>query len=142
MLMQQIMYIKELMSTGLVTLSPEDRIIEHLKIFEENEINHVPVLDSNREVIGLLTNRDFDNYVNIVKIIQAEAEDPIKVRDIMNERVFVYTENVHIESAAQAMVDNDIHAIVVVNEKKQLIGIVTSTDLLKHLANRERYRRF
>lgn len=135
-------YILELMSVNPMTLRPDDKVMEHLKIFEEHNINHVPVIDKDKTVAGLLTRRDFENYVNIVKIIQGGSNDPVHVRDVMNTTVFTYSKNVLIVDAAQAMVDNDIHAIIIVDDNKHLLGIVTSTDLLKHLADRDRYSRF
>lgn len=135
-------YVKEIMSTNPVSLGPDDKVMEHLKIFEEHNINHVPVLDMEGKIVGLLTRRDFENYINIVKIIQGGSDEPVMVKDVMNAQVFTFSSNVLIVDAAQAMVDNDIHAIVIVNESKKLQGIVTSTDLLSHLANRDKYSRF
>ena len=142
MALNQKQYVKEIMSVGPKTLKPDDKVMDHLKIFEENDINHVPVVDDSGVVVGILTRRDFDSYVNIVKIIQGGSNDPVYVRDVMNPKVFTYSKNILIEDVAQAMVDNDIHAIIIVDEDKKLVGIVTSTDLLRHLANRDRYSRF
>ena len=136
------LYVTEIMKRNPLVLKKDDRVMEHLKIFEENNINHVPVLDNDGIIIGLLTKRDFENYLNIVKIIQGGAEEPVLVNDIMNPQVFTFSNNILISDAAQAMVDNDIHAIMITDKSKKLEGIVTSTDLLRHLADRDRYRRF
>lgn len=56
----------------------------------------------------------------------------------MSSPVFTYSEDIHIGSAAQAMIDNQIHAIVVVRDN-QLAGLLTSTDLLKYMADRDGY---
>ena len=134
----EMQYIKDIMSRRLITLAPDDRVLDHLKIFEENGINHVPVTE-NRAVVGIVSRKDFENYVNITRVLQAVGDDPVLVRDIMTAPVFTYHENIHIEAAAQAMIDNVIHAIVITNEKQELEGIVTITDILKYVANRDRY---
>ena len=134
-------YVRDIMTHSVVTLAPDDRVLDNLKIFESNKINHAPVLDAEENVVGIVSRQDFENYVNIVKIMQAGERAPVLIRDIMTAPAFTYSENIHIGSAAQAMIDNQIHAIVIVNGQR-LAGILTSTDLLKHMAGRQRYDRF
>ncbi|MCR9142302.1 MAG: CBS domain-containing protein [bacterium] len=133
-------YVRDIMTNSVLTLAPDDRVLDKLKVFENNGINHAPVVDQKDEVVGLVSRKDFENYVNIVKIMQAGEREPILIRDIMTTPAFTYSENVHIGAAAQAMIDNQIHAIVIVDGQR-LVGILTSTDLLKHMAGRERYDR-
>lgn len=132
-------YIRDIMTRSVFTLQPTERVLDHLKVFEEHGINHAPVVDEQQAVVGLVSRKDFDNYVNIVKIMQAGEKEPVLIRDIMSTPVFTYSEDIHIGSAAQAMIDNQIHAIVVVRGE-QLAGILTSTDLLKYMAGRDGYR--
>ncbi|MBE7436887.1 MAG: CBS domain-containing protein [Spirochaetales bacterium] len=131
----------ELMTQRVVTLQPEDRVLDHLNVFKDNNIKHVPVVSTEKQVVGMVSEKDFENYVNIVKILQSR-EDPVLVRDIMTCPAFTLTDKIEIQDVAQAMIDNSIHAMVITDENGLLQGIVTSTDLLKHLANRDRYDRF
>ncbi len=133
-------YVRDIMTASVMTLAPEDRVLDKLKVFETHSINHAPVVDAERNVVGIVSRKDFENYVNIVKIMQAGEREPILIRDIMTAPAFTYREDIHIASAAQAMIDNQIHAIVIVDEQR-LVGILTSTDLLKHMAGRARYDR-
>ncbi|MEQ9366789.1 MAG: CBS domain-containing protein [Leptospirales bacterium] len=131
-------YVRDIMTNSVLTVAPEDRVLDKLKVFENNGINHAPVVDDDKNVVGLVSRKDFENYVNIVKIMQAGEREPVLIRDIMTSPAFSFSENIHIAAAAQAMIDNQIHAIVIVDGKR-LAGILTSTDLLKHMAGRERY---
>ena len=38
-------YIRDIMTRGVLTVAPTDRVLDHLKIFEEKRINHLPVVD-------------------------------------------------------------------------------------------------
>jgi len=129
------------MTQRVLTLQPEDRVLDHLNIFKDNNIKHVPVLSKDKQVVGMVSEKDFENYVNIVKILQSR-EDPVLVRDVMTTPAFTLSDKIEIQDVAQAMIDNSIHAMVITDENGHLLGIVTSTDLLKHLANRDRYDRF
>ena len=135
-------YAKELMTIHPRTLHPDDLVMDNIKIFEEHKINHVPVVNQDGIIEGLLARRDFESYANITKTIHVNTSDPVCVRDVMSTSIFIYSSNIQIVDAAQAMVDNDIHAILIADEKKHLLGIVTSTDLLRHMADRDRYSRF
>ena len=135
-------YIKDIMTRRVTTLKPEDRVLDHLKIFDEHNINHVPVITTEFEVAGIVSRKDFENYVNITRILHAGEEEPVKVKDVMTAPAFTFSENIHIGAAAQAMIDNQIHAIVITDSRNQLAGIITSTDLLEQMAGSKRYKNF
>ncbi len=138
---RQELYVADLMTRNVLTLKPDDRVFEHLDVFKKNGIHHVPVVDADKHVVGLVSQKDIENYVNIIKILN-DREDPVKIKDIMTAPVFTYSEEIGIDAAAQAMIDNDINAIVIRSRSEELAGILTSTDLLRHLANRDRWKGF
>lgn len=125
--------IGQLMTPNPLTLSPDDLVVDSVTIFEENRFHHLPVVDSDGEAIGMVSNQDVDNYVNITRII-SEGDSAIRIRDIMTKPIFAYYEDVSASRAASAMVDNNIHAIVVMNKNDEMSGILTATDLLRYLA--------
>ncbi|MBI3396456.1 MAG: CBS domain-containing protein [Spirochaetia bacterium] len=127
----------ELMSRDVTILSPDARMMDHLNLFKDGSFHHAPVVDSSGALVGMVSSRDFENYVNITRILQ-QQDDPVLIKDVMRSPVFSYSEDVGVDSAAQAMVDNDVHAIAVTNNGK-LTGILTVTDILKALAGRERW---
>lgn len=135
------LYVADLMTRNVLTLKPGDRVVKHLDVFKKHGIHHIPVTDDEGHVVGLVSEKDFENYVNIVKIMQ-DRDNPVEVKDIMTSPVFTYSEEIGIDAAAQAMIDNDIHAIVIRSRTEELAGILTSTDLLRHLANRDRWSGF
>lgn len=138
---RQELYVADLMTRNVLTVKPDDRVVDHLDIFKQHGIHHVPVTDAEGHVVGLVSAKDLENYVNIVKILQ-DRDNPVTIKDIMTTPVFTYSEEIGIDAAAQAMIDNDIHAIVIRSRKEELAGILTSTDLLRHLANRDRWKNF
>ncbi len=126
--------ISALMTRDVITLPPDDRIIDHARVFESNRIHHAPVVDRRGEILGMVSSRDIENYHNITRIVNSSGEDPVTIRDIMTSPIFSYLENVSIQAAAEAMLDNHLHAVVVVDKDEKMVGIVTSTDLLRFIA--------
>lgn len=127
------MKISQLMTPNPITLNPEDLVIDCIDIFEENRIHHIPVVDMEGEIVGMVSSKDFENYQNISRVLSG-IDNPVKVSHIMTKPAFAYYENVTAHQAAQAMVDNNIHAIVVMSEKDEMVGILTATDLLRYMA--------
>lgn len=131
--------IAELMTPNPVMISPDDRAIDQIEVFQRNKIHHLPVSERG-ETVGMLSRKDVEHFLNIVRILTTERYD-LRVRDIMTTPIFAYDEDVGIDQAAAAMVDNHIHAILVVSRtNEQILGILTSTDLLRYLSKGKQYR--
>lgn len=131
--------IAELMTPNPVMISPDDRAIDQIEVFQRNKIHHLPVSEQG-ETVGMLSRKDVEHFLNIVRILTTEHYD-LRVRDIMTTPIFAYDEDVGIDQAAAAMVDNHIHAILVVSKtSEEMLGILTSTDLLRYLSKGKQYR--
>ncbi len=131
--------IAELMTPDPITIDPEARAIDQLEVYQKHRIHHLPVKEKG-EIIGMLSRKDLDQFMSIIRMLTTENYD-LRVRDIMTTPIFAYYEDVGIDQAAAAMVDNNIHAILVVSRADEsVIGILTSTDLLKYLSRSKQYR--
>ena len=51
------MLVGQIMSTGIVTISPDKRVGQALKLMQKHQIRHVPVMEKNR-MVGWITSRD------------------------------------------------------------------------------------
>ena len=58
--------VSEVMSTPLITVAPELKVIECARLMKENRIHHLPVADASGEIIGMISANDF--------LVIAEAE--------------------------------------------------------------------
>ena len=128
------MNISELMTPNPISLLPDDSILEKVNVFEDNNIHHIPVVTEAGDIIGMVSSKDVENITSVMGNI-SEFNRSILVKDVMTKPVFSFYEDVDIKQAARAMVDNNINAIVVVNKSENIIGIITSTDLLKYIAD-------
>ncbi|GIW23703.1 MAG: hypothetical protein KatS3mg068_2710 [Candidatus Sericytochromatia bacterium] len=135
--------VSDLMSRKLITVNPEDKVIDIIDLFEKHKVHHLPVKDKkSKEIIGMVSDKDVASFLNILKLISTKNYS-LKVEDIMTTPIFAYYDDVGIDQAAKAMLDNKIHAILVVSkETEEYIGIITSTDLLKYLSENKQYKGF
>lgn len=86
----------------------------------ENNINHVPIVDKNNKLRGIVTSWDIANAV---------AEGTKKLEEIMTKRVITAKENEPIDVAARRMDKYNISGLPVVDKDNRVIGIVTAEDI-------------
>ena len=128
--------VSEIMSTDLVTLKITDSLTKAEQLFKEYKIRHLPVL-SNGLLVGMLS------YTDLVKISLAETCDDDNVVDmtiynmftleqVMIKEVKTVSDNTTIRVAAEVLASKNFRALPVV-KAGSLVGMVTSTDLIKYL---------
>lgn len=115
----------EMMTTGVKTLSVDDSMSSADWDMAIGEIRHMPVIDHDRRVVGLVSDRD---------VLRGLAERPghlLKVADIMTPQVHVVTAATPASEAAEHMLRHKCHALPVVDDRRALVGLVTSTDFVE-----------
>ncbi|MCK4277242.1 MAG: CBS domain-containing protein [Phycisphaerae bacterium] len=112
--------ISELMAKRVITAAPH-HTVEHVRgMMERNRIHAVPVVGTNGEPVGIVTTADLSRRV----------KDESPVSRIMSDNVTVMPAYNDATVAARIMRKRRIHHVVVTHEK-QVIGIISSFDLLK-----------
>lgn len=117
-----ILKIKELMTTDVKTISPNDTVVKAASLMNDINVGSIPVVDNNK-VVGILTDRD------IVLRSVAQGKDPNqKVTDVMTTNVTYASPDMDVHKAADLMADKQIRRLPVV-ENDKLVGIVAIGDL-------------
>jgi len=112
--------VKDLMVRQVVSTLPHKSIGHVADIMKRNHIKSVPVLNTEREVVGIITTAD---------IIKAESElTPVK--KLMTTSVYTVPAYADVHIPARVMRNHKIHHLVVTHEQK-IVGILSSFDLLK-----------
>ncbi|MBX7075988.1 MAG: CBS domain-containing protein [Methanobacteriaceae archaeon] len=123
--------IRTIMTSDIVAMSHKESINEAVKVMIENEIGSIPVLSDDDKIVGIITERDF--ALSMAGLLTDEI-----VQDVMIKDVITTTPGTPIESSTKIMVRNNLRRIPVVSGDK-LVGIITSTDILKFLGDKEMF---
>lgn len=123
--------VKEIMTRDVISISPKYSIRESVDVMTKNGIGSVPIVDKEERLVGIVTERDF-------ALALAGSLTNETVGDIMIKDVITTTPGTPIESCSKIMVRNNLRRIPVVEEEK-LIGIVTSTDILRFFGDKEMF---
>lgn len=124
-------FVQTIMTRNPITISERGTLEDVKKLFDQNRIHHLPVINDEGDLLGLITtydlwrlNRNFDDY------------QQISVKDVMNVKFAKVGSDDKVGTAAELFLDRRFHALPVVDGKK-LVGIVTSFDVLRYEFRRE-----
>lgn len=119
------------MTTKVVTAKPDDSLSKIKKILFEKGYHHIPVVKG-KKLVGIITSFD------LMKLDKKFSEyDDILVKDVMTTKVVTLYPNELVGAAAMIFLKHLFHGLPIVNEEKELIGIVTTHDILKYEFKKE-----
>ncbi|MEM6722886.1 MAG: CBS domain-containing protein [Bacteroidota bacterium] len=135
--MNDLAQLSEIMATDLVVVSPYESLAEVDRIFSNQKIHHLPVVDK-FELVGIVSKSDYLKFAYGLSRVSGSIEHTdnellkeIKVSEIMIKGIAKLTPQDRIATAAQIFKENLFHAIPVVEDNK-LVGLVTTFDLIKY----------
>lgn len=128
--------VASIMSTELVTLTPEANLHDAHQISREKGIRHIPVVNEQGEIIALATQKIL--IANVMQILADFGERAItrkeKLTDIMNiaESDFdTVSPDTDLTEVAKFFLSNKHGCLPVVEQNKKLVGIITSSDFVR-----------
>lgn len=105
-----------------ITIGPDNTVGDALNLMKEYKIGGIPVVDENKVLVGIVTNRDLRFEKNTNRLI----------REVMtSENLITTTQTVDLEEAAEILQQHRIEKLPVVDSKGKLIGLITYKDIQK-----------
>jgi len=132
------MLVQDLMTPDVLTLHPADTLATLLDLMRDHDIRHVPVVDDEEGLLGLVTHRD------VVRGAVSSRDDlPLNVRDdllahrtvdtVMSADPMTVEPTDTVEEAAGMMLEHKLGCLPVV-EGDRVVGILTESDFVRHVA--------
>ena len=145
---------KDVMQETVITLSPENTLMQATEIFSNNRISGAPVVSKEKGLVGVLSQTDIlrealrselEEYLehsfyfglpltHSPALNASEHLNNIVVEEVMNPLVITVGPDDDIAVLASTMRNHNFHRLIVAKDK-QVVGIVTSLDLLQVLEN-------
>lgn len=127
--------VADLMSTEVFTLSKDDTLKTLHDVFDHETIRHVPIIDENRQVVGLVSQRDFlkyavSNFVHISKHDIDSLYSKTRISEIMGRKVTTVSSETPVSVAGATMLKNKYGCLPVVDQDR-LVGILTESDFVE-----------
>ena len=116
--------ISEVMTRNVQVVAPDDTIIEAARLMREQDTGFLPVCDGDK-ILGSITDRDI-----VIRAVSSGL-DPNNtiVRQAMSSGVQWCFDTDEVKDAAEKMQEHQIRRLIVVDQNKKLVGVVSLGDL-------------
>lgn len=126
--------LEDMMTTEVISLSPQDSVLKARQIMTTKGIRHIPIVNSDGKLAGLFSQRDLlavmdSTELEISKSEREANEAKILLGDVMTTRVSTASPNVALREAAIFLQNNKYGCLPVV-ENGEVKGIITDTDFI------------
>ncbi len=131
--------VSTIMTTNLITVNPADTLSVVKEIFDENNIHHLPVVRY-KKIVGIISKTDFLYFLRgfndnaEVAMIEDARLKVYTAEDIMTKGLAKVESTDRILTVIDVLSINRFHAIPIV-DNDELVGIVTTHDIIKTLAS-------
>lgn len=135
--MKKRMPVSMIMTKDLITLQHDDDLVTAERLFKKHNIRHIPVVKG-RQIVGMLS------YSDLLRISFADAIDDHEVEvdtivynmftieQVMAKSLVKVSPYATIKDVAELLASKEFHALPV-EDNNELVGIVTTTDLINYL---------
>ena len=135
------MFVSRSMTRQVITVAPDDGIFKAQELMAENRIRHLPVIEQDGRLIGIVTDRDIRSALpyKFFKASPSEEEkkkfSELKIKDIMSQNPITISPTYTLQDALLVIQDARVGALPVVDENGILSGIISVRDLLRAFIN-------
>ena len=123
--------VRDIMNRQVISITEDEEIRVAAKRLLKDETNHLPILDGNGTLVGIITTYDVSKAV----VTDGRLR---QVKDIMTRNVIKTTPDEPVDVAAQKLEQNNISALPVVDATNRVVGILSAIDLGKLFGGRRR----
>jgi hypothetical protein len=146
---QAVLHVRDVMMRAVSSAVVDTPLVDVVELLLRRDVKALPVLDARRHVAGIITggdllNRgDLDLRLSIKQELEAEIlrerlralrQSRKRARDVMTRPVRTIDVDADLATAIRLMATHDVKRLPVVNQAKELVGIVSRADVLRAIA--------
>ena len=130
--------VEEIMTRHVIKVKPDDNLSYVVQLLAEKNISGLPVVEGNK-FVGVISESDIIRVVGSKSLLELDTLGlkklrDIKVREVMNKKPIAIYVKSKVSKAADLMNKYDISRLPVINERGELVGIVTKKDIIKGIS--------
>ena len=125
------------MTRAPTTAAADDNLIDAAARMVDRNVRHLPVVDGEHHVIGMLSDRDVRTQVGDSSRTLRPEEALVRMRslrvaDAMTRDAFVVHQDAPFEDVVRVFTEQRVGAVPVVDEGDRLVGIISYVDVFKN----------
>lgn len=149
----------DVMQRDMITVAPSDTLRDALALMTENHVTGLPVMDEKSRCIGLITasdilgfeeehaedtsergmmqhfNGEIGKWESVpISAFGLEEFGDVRVEEVMSRDLISVERDTPIREVAQRMIKSDVHRVLVMDDRFNLYGIISSFDFVRQVA--------
>jgi len=120
------MKVREIMTSNVECLGPESSLKAIAQEMKSLDVGFIPICENDR-LVGTVTDRD----IVIRHVADGRDVNTTQVREIMSREIIYAFEEDDVKTVAERMREKDVRRILILDENKRLVGIVSIGDISK-----------
>lgn len=132
------MIVGELMTTAVISATPQTAVLDAMDLMDTENIRHLPVVDGDR-VVGMVSDRDLARFARralSTRTIEPGAPGRARLVDVMSSDPLCVTASDDVDEVIASMLDSRIGAVPVTDPDGHLVGVVSVVDVLRAAVGR------
>lgn len=131
--------VDEVMTGEVTCIKMDTPISKAVEVCADNRIRHLPVVDDENQLAGLITDRDLRYFMSPrIGTISENNSDRESLRRpvhlIMVRSIVTASPGMALSEAAQLMLTHRLGCLPVIDPGRHVVGMVTTSDLIRHIA--------
>lgn len=128
--------VSDIMTKDLIVLNPAQSLYEAEALFKKHKIRHIPVVES-KKLLGILSHSDllrisFADLTDEEDYVESVVYDMYTIDQVMAKAPLTVNADATVKEVAEVLSQQSFHSLPVV-ENDELVGIVTTTDLINYM---------
>ncbi|MCP8313535.1 MAG: homocysteine biosynthesis protein [archaeon] len=119
--------VRDIMTREIIIGKPNDDIKDVARILIAKSVDHLPIVDNEGKLMGIITSWD---------LAKAVAQDKRQLHEIMTLKVITAKEDEAIDTVVRRMEQHNISGVPVIDQSNYIIGILTTDDISRKLVRR------
>jgi CBS domain-containing protein len=126
------------MKRGPAVVAPDSLLFDAVALMADRRVRHLPVVDANHHVVGMLSDRDVRSAVaEPLRALEDEGARgrlrETRVSAVMTADPLTVPAEALVKDVAWMLIRQDLGAVPVVNAQRRLVGIVSYVDVIRAL---------
>lgn len=133
------MNVGDLMTRNLRTLTADATVADAMALMKENRVRHIPVVDVySQRLLGIVSDRDIKRIVSpFVGTVRETRQDrktiEMLLEHVMAKKLTTVSPDASLREAVEKILQKGVSCLPVVDDTGKLLGIITSSDLLRQM---------
>ncbi|NNE29651.1 MAG: CBS domain-containing protein [Saprospiraceae bacterium] len=133
--------VSKVMTRDVITLDPKDTFDKAEELFQRNNIHHLPVVDGENKVLGMISKSDYLSLSDRFSLFSKSLGDKINksyfssllCEEVMRSPAVCVSQDSSLAVAIGIFQENLFHAIPIIDADKKMVGILSTFDVLNFL---------